>query len=248
MHTMTPAALNEEPELSIVIPVYNEAAIVEDSLRGFYARVEKFNRRFEIIVAENGSQDETAEIVRRLTQELPSVRLLQIHEPNYGKALRAGIMAARGRYIHCDEIDICDADFHRRALELCVGEDGGFDVVVGSKTMRGSRDRRPFFRRAATTMINGMLRVSLGFRGTDTHGLKALRRASIIPIVERCVVDRDMFASELVIRAERAKMRIVEIPLDLKEKRQPPIRLTRRVPRVLGNLMQLVYVIRFRQS
>lgn len=248
MPQMNSSALNPEPDLSIVIPVYNEAAIVEESLRRFHARVESFNRPFEIIVAENGSKDETAAIVRRLAQELPSVYLLQTHEPNYGKALRAGIMAARGRYVHCDEIDICDADFHRRALELCVGEDGGFDVVVGSKTMRGSRDRRPFSRRAATAAINGMLRLSLGFRGTDTHGLKALRRASIIPIVKQCVIDRDMFASELVIRAERAKMRIVEIPLDLREKRQPAIRLFRRVLRVLGNLVLLVYVIRFRQS
>ena len=113
------------------------------------------------------------------------MRLIRTQEPNYGAALRAGIMASRGTYIHCDEIDICDADFHRRALELFVGEDGGFDLVVGSKTMQGARDGRPLSRRAATKVINGLLRMSLGFRGTDTHGLKAFRRESIMPIVER---------------------------------------------------------------
>jgi glycosyltransferase involved in cell wall biosynthesis len=214
-------------------------------LQRLCGRIEKFSTRYEIIVAENGSADDTAQIVRALALELPRVRLLQTKLPNYGKALRAGIMAARGLYIHCDEVDICDADFHRRALELLVGDDGGFDLIVGSKTMRGSRDRRPLPRRAATKLFNALLRISLGFRGTDTHGLKALRRDSIISIVEQCVADRDMFASELVIRAERAGKRIVDIPLALKEHRPTSIRLAKRVPRVLKNIAQLIYVIRF---
>ena len=125
-----------------------------------------------------------------------------------------------------------------------MGEDGGFDLVVGSKSMLGARDHRPMSRRIATKVINGMLRVSLGFHGTDTHGLKAFRKDAILPLVDDCVVDRDLFASELVIRAERAHKRIVEIPLKLEEKRTPSIQLTRRVPRVLKNLAELVWVIR----
>lgn len=232
------------PEISVVIPVHNEAPIVEGSLRELNARLKKIGKPYEIIVVENGSKDDTAEIVAGLSGELPEVKLLRSPEPNYGAALRYGIHEAQGKYIHCDEIDICDVDFHRRAQELLIGDDGGFDMVVGSKAMAGSRDQRPFSRRVATRVINGMLRVSLGFRGTDTHGLKAFRKDTILPIVDECVVDRDMFASELVIRAERAKKRIVEIPLTLQEKRQPSIQLTKRVPRVLGNIAKLVYVIR----
>ena len=74
----------------------------------------------------------------------------------------------------CEEIDLCDADFHRRALGLL--EHGDADMVVGSKAMKGASDERPLFRRAATRVINGMLRVALDFRGTDTHGLKAFHR------------------------------------------------------------------------
>lgn len=235
-----------EPEMSIVIPVHNEAAIIEGSIRELRARVEKMKRSYEIIIAENGSVDETAELARELAAEFDNIHLLQIPEPNYGAALKKGIFMARGKYIHCDEIDICDVDFHRRALELLVGDDGGFDLVVGSKVMPGARDRRPLGRRVATRIVNGMLRISLGFRGTDTHGLKAFRRSALLPVVESCVVDRDMFASELVLRAERGKLSIVEIPLNLKEKREPSIQLTRRVPRVLQNIAKLVYVIRIR--
>jgi hypothetical protein len=91
-----------------------------------------------------------------------------------------------------------------------------------------------------------MLRVSLGFKGTDTHGLKAFRKEPLLPIVRACIVDRDMFASELVIRAERSGLQLVEIPLNLEEKREPSIRLARRVPRVLRNMGELVYAIRIK--
>ena len=233
-------------DMSVVIPVYNEAAIVEGSARELNARLKKLGKRYEIILAENGSTDDTPAICKEVEDDLEHVRMIRVGEPNYGLALRQGIMEARGEFVHCDEIDICDVDFHRRAYELLHGEDGGFDMVVGSKTMRGARDRRPLGRRAATKVINGLLRVSLGFKGTDTHGLKAFRRASLLPVIEQCVVDRDMFASELVIRSERLGLRLVEIPLELEEKRTPSIQLGKRVPRVLKNLAQLVYVIRVR--
>jgi hypothetical protein len=90
-----------------------------------------------------------------------------------------------------------------------------------------------------------MLRVALDFRGTDTHGLKAFDRAALLPIVEACVIDRDLFASELVIRAGRADLRVLEIPIRLHEKRPPAINLTKRVPHVLRGLAKLTYVIRF---
>ena len=90
-----------------------------------------------------------------------------------------------------------------------------------------------------------MLWAAVGFEGTETHGLKALKRAAILPIVGACVVDKDLFASELVIRAGRAGLRIQEIPIELEEQRSPPIQLMRRVPRVLGDLTRLVVAIRF---
>jgi hypothetical protein len=119
-------------------------------------------------------------------------------------------------------------------------------MVVGSKAARGARDERPLLRRTATLVINGLLRVLLGFKGTDTHGLKAFRRDALLPVVNRCVVDKDLFASEFVIRAERGAHRVVEVPLVIHEKRPPSIHLLKRVPNVLKNLAKLVIVIRTR--
>jgi hypothetical protein len=153
------------------------------------------------------------------------------------------MLEAKGTWVICEEIDLCDLDFHRRALEHLRHADA--DMVIGSKAMKGASDHRPLMRRAATRVLNGMLRVALDFHGTDTHGLKAFNRGKLLPIVEQCVIDRDLFASEFVIRAARAGLRLLEIPIRLHEKRPPAINLVKRVPNVLRGMAKLTRVIRF---
>lgn len=238
------------PDVSIVIPVYNEEGILREAVTELLDGIETVRLAldepeltFEVIIAENGSTDRTAELAEHLANERPEVRAFSLGEPNYGKALRKGILEARGKWVICEEIDLCDLDFHRRALEHL--RHGDADMIVGSKAMKGASDHRPLMRRAATRVLNGMLRVALDFRGTDTHGLKAFHRDTLVPIVEQCVIDRDLFASELVIRAGRAGIRVLEIPIRLDEKRPPAINLFKRVPRVLSGMAKLTYVIRF---
>ncbi|MEM7153413.1 MAG: glycosyltransferase [Myxococcota bacterium] len=235
------AEAHDKPELSLVIPVYNEEQILEDSLNQLCDKLDAADLRYEVVLAENGSKDRTVEIGERVAAQRPQVRMISYPEPNYGGALREGIYRAQGRFVICEEIDLCDVGFHLRALELL--RTGTVDVVIGSKAMRGAEDTRPLPRRAATKFYNAVLRVTLGFSGTDTHGLKALRREAVLPVVARCVVEHDVFASELVIRAERNGLRVSEIPVTIEEKRAPSIHLARRVPRVLRNLARLMVSI-----
>lgn len=228
-------------EVSVVIPVYNEAEILEASVRELVRGLETVTDAFEIILAENGSRDATVSIGASLHAEDPRIQIFSHPEPNYGGALRAAIFRASGMYVICEEIDLCDADFHRRAVAQLRSESA--DMVVGSKAMRGANDNRPLFRRTATKVYNLLLRLTLGFRGTDTHGLKAFHRARVTPVAAACVVEHDVFASELVIRAQRAKLRVVEIPVQVQEKRAPSVGLVRRVPKVVRNLGQLMAAI-----
>ena len=231
------------PDVSIVIPVYNEEGILREAIDELIAELASRDLSYEIIIAENGSRDRTVELAEHLVAEHPGiVRAFSLGEPNYGKALRRGILEARGTWVICEEIDLCDVDFHDRALDHL--RHGDADMVVGSKAMKGASDQRPLFRRAATRVLNGMLRVALDFRGTDTHGLKAFDREALRPVVEACVIDRDLFASELVIRAGKA-VSVMEIPIRLAEKRPPAINLVKRVPNVLRGMAKLTYVIRF---
>lgn len=228
--------------LSIIIPVYNEEDILRDSVEGLLAGLRPLGHSFELILAENGSTDRTVELARELASQHPEVETFSASEPNYGLALREGILLARGTFVICDEIDLCDLDFYRRALDLLFS--GQAEFVVGSKAMAGAHDERPLFRRVATRVMNGMLRVAVDFRGTDTHGLKAFKRDVTLPVVHRCIIDRDIFASELVVRAGRGGLDVVEIPVEVNEKRRPAINLFKRVPNVLKNVARLTYAIR----
>jgi glycosyltransferase involved in cell wall biosynthesis len=235
------------PKVTIVIPIYNEEGILRSSVVELIDRLANVGWSYELVLAENGSRDRTVEICQELHERFPQVSHFSVGSPgqgNYGKALRQGILDARGEYVFCDEIDLCDTDFYARALELL--ERRAADLVIGSKLADGASDERPFVRHLGSMVINGMLRVSLGFRGTDTHGLKAFRRAVVAPVAERCIVDKDLFASELVIRAEREGVAIEEIPVRVKEKREPSTHLFRRVPNVLKNLAKLVVAIRIK--
>ena len=240
----SPAPEAVEPRVSIIIPIYNEEAILHSAVVDLLDRFDGLDWPFELILAENGSKDATVQIAKELSERFPQVRFTSAGEPNYGKALKEGMLIARGEFVICDEIDLCDTDFHKRALELL--ERGEADLVIGSKSMVGASDERPMMRRAGTQVINTMLRVSLGFKGTDTHGLKAFRRAKLLDIARQCLVDKDLFASEFVIRAERGGIRTKEIPVRVLEKRPPSIGLMRRVPNVMKNLAKLFIAIRIR--
>lgn len=229
------------PRLSIVIPVFNEARIVAKAATDLCQKLDALGHDYELILTENGSTDGTLELLASLAQGNPRIRFLHGERPNYGRALRNGILKSKGELVLCDEIDLCDTDFYARALPLLAQ---GTDLVVGSKSMHGADDSRPLLRRVATRVMTLLLRLATGFTGTDTHGLKAFRRDRLLAVVEACVIERDLFASELVIRAQRMGRSVREIPIALHEKRPPSIHLLRRVPRVLLGLWKLGWTIR----
>ncbi|MCB9667732.1 MAG: glycosyltransferase [Myxococcales bacterium] len=233
------------PRVSIVIPVYNEEAILQSSVVDLIDRLRDKPWSYEIILTENGSTDGTVAIAQDLSGRFNQVRYLSMGEANYGKALKDGILSAAGDIIICDEIDLCDIGFHEQAIAIL--DTQKVDMVIGSKLLDGASDERPLIRHMGSVVINGMLRLALGFRGTDTHGLKAFRKAALLPVVRECIVDKDLFASELVIRAQRSGIAMLEVPVRVLEKRPPSIHLFRRVPNVIRNLSRLVIAIRIKR-
>jgi glycosyltransferase involved in cell wall biosynthesis len=232
------------PKLSVVIPVYNEEAIVREACLELMAQLDQRGWDYELVVSENGSRDRTVELLRELAAAHPRLRFIHSDAPNYGLALKRGILEARGLHVVADEIDLCDVSFYDRALKVL--EAGDADMVVGSKRAPGSEDNRPAYRRFATSVHNRLLHVALGFQGTDTHGIKAFVRERVAPTAGRCVVDKDVFASELVLRAGLEGKKVIEIPISLHERRPPSIALLKRVPNVLKQVAKLVWVLRFK--
>jgi GT2 family glycosyltransferase len=228
---------------SVIIPVYNEEKVIKNSVEELLESIGKVfpHMEYEVLLVENGSNDKTAEFVDELAVIYSKVKGFHSDEPNYGAALKLGILNSKGKYIIGDEIDLGDVGFYEKSLNLLINED--VFMVIGSKALPGSQDNRPFIRQIATKTIGLLLRVILGFKGTDTHGLKAFHREKILPVVKKCTVSGDLFASELVIRTQRENINIVEIPINLAEKRPPAINLFKRVPKVFKQLYTLRKVL-----
>ena len=226
------------PALTVVLPAHNETGMLEESVREVTAGLRERGRPFEIVVVENGSTDDTAAIANRLAGEIPELRTLSLPEPDYGRALRAGLLAAVGDVVVNFDVDFCDLGFLDRAFPM-VEATGGPAVVVGSKRTAGSDDTRTWQRRMVTGVFSSLLRYGFGLSVSDTHGVKALRREALAPLARHCRFGQDLFDTELILRAERSGLRSAEIPVEVVEKRPARSSIRARIPRTVKGLVVL---------
>ncbi len=223
------------PTISIVIPVHNEADYLPGAVEELFAEIADVAASITVLVAENGSTDGTGETVRGLVGRYPGLSLLQLPTPDYGAAMREGFLATDGEWVVNFDIDYFSADFLRSVIEI--GSDA--DIVLASKRAEGADDRRGNVRRFATWTFNQILRFVLSSGVSDTHGMKAIRREVIEEIAADVISTQDLFDTELVVRAERADYRIVEVPAVVEEKRETKSSLAKRVPRTLNGVWRI---------
>lgn len=227
------------PSLTIVVPVYNEASFLPQALPGLIAAAEESGAPYVIRIVENGSTDGTAELARELAAAA-NVVIDSLPDPDYGAAMRYGFLEADGDWVVNFDIDYFSAEFLARLLD----QPDDVDLVIGSKRDPLSEDRRPFIRRIATGVFNVLLTVILRSGVSDTHGMKGFRRKLVDDIAPMVVSTKDLFDTELVVRAERAGYSIVEVPVVVEEMRTARSSLIRRAPRTIAGLLRMRKVLR----
>ena len=227
--------MSTPPTITVVIPVHNEADFIPGALPMLYEQLAEVDADIDVLLAENGSTDGTADVAAALATTHPRLGLLRLPEPDYGAAMRAGMMAATGEWRVNFDIDYFSGAFLRSVL----AEGAGADLVLASKRAEGADDRRSPIRRLATRVFNLILRLLFRSRVTDTHGMKAIRGEVVAALAGRVVSTQDLFDTELVLRAERAGYRILEVPALVEELRDTDQSLLKRVPRTLMGLARL---------
>ena len=228
------------PAISAVIPVHNEAGFIDAALPRLIESMESLDEIFEVIIAENGSTDATAEVAARFGDTDNRVSMITLPEPDYGAAMRAGFLRAKGAWIVNFDIDYFSADFIRSGLRI---KDSA-DIVLASKRVAGSDDRRSLLRRLGTWGFNMVLRMLFRSEVTDTHGMKMIRRSVVETLVPEIESTKDLFDTELVLRAERAGHRIVEVPVTVEELRTARSSFVKRIPRTLVGLWRIRRTLR----
>ena len=224
------------------MPAFNESDLLEQSVADVVDGMRVLGRPFEVIVVENGSRDGTAAIADHLAATVPEVVAIHLATPDYGAALRAGLLTARGDTVVNFDVDYYDLGFVVAACARLASADHPA-IVVGSKRAVGARDERTALRRLVTGVFSGLLRYGFGLRVSDTHGMKAMRRTAVEPLARVCHFGTDLFDTELILRAERAGLLTVELPVVVVERRPSRSPIWRRVPRTVWGLLRLRVVL-----
>ena len=200
---------------SFIIPAYNESSRIRPTLDELLRYSHDRGWDVEILVVDDGSRDDTAQIVREYGKAHPQILLVE-NPGNRGKgfSVRNGMLHARG--------DIClftDADLSSpisEAPKLFDAISAGADIAIGSRWLRPDlqTDRQPLYRQAFGRIFNVVLRVFLGLNFADTQcGFKAFRREAAQRIFPLQKIERWGFDPEILFLARRMNFTVKEVPV-----------------------------------
>lgn len=201
---------------SIVIPAYNEGARVGATLDKVLAHVAARGWDAEIIVVDDGSRDNTVEIIRGYAEKNPHLRLLQ-NPGNRGKgySVRNGMLHAQGALLLFSDADLSAPI--EEADKLLDAIAGGADIAIGSRWLQRDlqTQRQPFYRQAFGRIFNLLLRLILGLTFKDTQcGFKAFTRDAAQKIFPLQKIERWGFDPELLYLAKKLKLKVAEVPVE----------------------------------
>jgi hypothetical protein len=202
-------------DVDVVIPVYNEEAALDASVRRLHDYLTaSFPLRWVITIADNASRDQTWPIARQLAEELRGVRAIHLDAPGRGRALRAAWSASTARVVAYTDVDL-STDLDGLLPLVAPLLSGHSDVAIGSRLSAGARVVRGPKREIISRAYNLILRAALHSGFSDAQcGFKAARSEvvrALLPLVE----DQGwFFDTELLVLAERNGLRIHEVPVD----------------------------------
>ncbi|MFF5783884.1 glycosyltransferase [Streptomyces sp. NPDC012693] len=210
-----PVNIAGRPVLDVVIPVYNEEKDLEPCVRRLHEHLLRtFPYGFRITVADNASTDSTPTVAAGLAAEVPEVRSVRLEQKGRGRALRTVWSSSDAPVLAYMDVDL-STDLNALLPLVAPLISGHSDLAIGSRLARSSRVVRGPKREFISRAYNLILRGSLAARFSDAQcGFKAIRREvaeRLLPMVEDTGW---FFDTELLVLAERAGLRIHEVPVD----------------------------------
>jgi glycosyltransferase involved in cell wall biosynthesis len=201
---------------SIVIPAYNEAQRISASLDKILAYVAQQRWDAEVLVVNDGSRDDTADIVRNYAKNHSLVRLIE-NPGNRGKgySVRNGMRQAQGDLLLFSDADLSSPIYEAEKLFDAIRN--GADMAIGSRWLQRElqTERQPIYRQLFGRIFNFLLRMALGVKFKDTQcGFKAFNRKAAETLFARQRVERWAFDPELIYLADKFGYKVVEVPVE----------------------------------
>lgn len=202
--------------LSVVVPAYNEEAVIYDNLQSITESIDLFCQNYEVIVVNDGSSDQTFSEVMRARTKNPRIKLVN-YRVNRGKggAIKEGVSHATGKYIAFLDADLDLAADHLEDFFHAI-IDNNADIVIGSKLHKDSVLNYPFSRRIMSYGYYCLLRLLFHLNIKDTQtGIKLFKAEVIQPIVKQLTTSGYAFDIEILVRASQLGFGIIEMPVHL---------------------------------
>lgn len=235
------AGASADCQLSVVIPAYNEAARIGATVERVLNYLDAHWPNWELIVVDDGSNDGTAELVRRIRPEDPRLRVVS-YSQNRGKghAVRTGMLAARGELVLFSDADLSAPIEEVEKLAPPLRE--GAHVAIGSRALRREliEVRQSRLRELAGQSFNLALRLITGLDFRDTQcGFKLFRREAVKPVFERQRIFTFGFDPEVLFLARKFGFRIQEVPVRWAHSEGSKVRVLRDGLNMLVDLLRI---------
>jgi dolichyl-phosphate beta-glucosyltransferase len=199
--------------LSVIIPAYNEANRLPKTLENLLTFLNSQSYTFEVVVVENGSQDNTYQTALAFRERFPQLRVLREEQRGKGRAVQRGMLSAVGEYRF-----MCDVDFSMPVAEInrfLPPQLTGYDVAIASREAPGARRyNEPFYRHLVGRFYNGLIR-ALALPGLhDTQcGFKCFRGNLVEEIFKSQTISGWSFDVEVLFIVRQRGYQIVEVPI-----------------------------------
>jgi glycosyltransferase involved in cell wall biosynthesis len=202
-----------EPDVTVIIPVFNDLRSLEIAIPRSIELLSHITNGFELIIAEDGSTDGSADLVRQYEQHDTRIHLLHSDERlGRGKALNRAIYEAKGKIVCYYDVDLATDMQHLPELIDSIRD--GADIATGSRLMPKSDIVRSNGREIASRSYNFLVRFFLGSRIYDHQcGFKSFSKAHILPILPSIHSNHWFWDTEILVRTQRNGARVREFPV-----------------------------------
>jgi glycosyltransferase involved in cell wall biosynthesis len=228
-------------QLDIVLPVYNEAHVLADSIEKLQTYLDETNFPYtwRIVVADNASTDATLQVAQELSQRHDDVAVVHLPQKGRGRALKKAWLESDAEASCYMDIDLSTDLDGLLPLAKAVLEDG-YDVSTGSRMTKGSRITRSFKRELTSRGLITLIKIAFFSRLSDTQcGFKAISRRAAQELLPRVESDEWFFDTELLLLAEKGGYKVKDVPVHWIEDTDSRVNVLKTVMEDLGGLLRM---------